>query len=118
MWVADDGIGPGRRLLNEVEDYARSAGAPALRLETNSSLTEAIALYRSVGGTSRCHPATARPSPITRSRSAWPECGDAVVVVEPAASSPCRARDARAQVDRLTEETSDAQRDLLHGRLT
>lgn len=53
MWV--DGstrcLGVGRRLLAELEDRAAVNGAPAVRLETNASLTEAIALYRSTGYT-------------------------------------------------------------------
>jgi DNA-binding MarR family transcriptional regulator/GNAT superfamily N-acetyltransferase len=51
MWVAPDarGLGLGRRLLTELEREAAAHGAPAVRLETNRSLTEAIALYRSAG---------------------------------------------------------------------
>ena len=51
MWVSADarGLGLGRRLLVEMERHAREAGVTVLRLETNSSLTEAIALYRSSG---------------------------------------------------------------------
>ncbi len=51
MWVAPNarGLGLGRRLLEELEDHARKAGAKAVRLETNRSLTEAIQLYRSTG---------------------------------------------------------------------
>ncbi|GAA3622946.1 helix-turn-helix domain-containing GNAT family N-acetyltransferase [Microbacterium awajiense] len=51
LWVADSvrGLGLGRRLLAEVEEAARAAGAPAVQLDTNRSLTEAIALYRSAG---------------------------------------------------------------------
>ena len=51
MWVSDDvrGLGIGRRLLNELEARARAAGARSIRLETNRSLTEAIALYRASG---------------------------------------------------------------------
>ena len=51
MWVADAtrGLGLGRRLLRELEEAAARSGAPAVRLETNRSLTEAIALYRSSG---------------------------------------------------------------------
>jgi DNA-binding MarR family transcriptional regulator/GNAT superfamily N-acetyltransferase len=48
MWVSPDvrGLGLGRRLLTELEKHAAANGAPALRLETNRNLTEAIALYR------------------------------------------------------------------------
>lgn len=51
MWVAPParGLGLGRRLVLELERYAAEAGAVALRLETNHSLTEAIALYRRSG---------------------------------------------------------------------
>src|SRR5205085_12432947 len=51
MWVAPEarGLGVGRRLLRELEQCARAAGAEAVHLETNRALTEAIALYRSAG---------------------------------------------------------------------
>lgn len=51
MWVAPEarGLGLGRRLLVELERHARNQGVEALRLETNRSLKEAIALYRSCG---------------------------------------------------------------------
>ena len=51
MWVAPQtrGLGVGRRLLTELEDHAREAGASAVRLETNKALVDAIALYRSSG---------------------------------------------------------------------
>jgi DNA-binding MarR family transcriptional regulator len=51
MWVAPAarGLGLGRRLLRELEDEARGRGATAIRLETNRTLGEAIALYRSAG---------------------------------------------------------------------
>ncbi len=51
MWVAEParGLGVGRRLLTALEARARDHGARAVRLETNRSLTEAIALYRSAG---------------------------------------------------------------------
>lgn len=51
MWVAPAarGLGVGRRLLAELEDHARAAGAPVAQLETNGTLTEAIALYTSAG---------------------------------------------------------------------
>ena len=51
MWVAPGvrGLGLGRRLLRELESHARASGARSVRLETNRSLTEAIALYRSTG---------------------------------------------------------------------
>ena len=51
MWVAAParGRGIGRRLLSQLEANAVRSGAPAVRLETNRSLIEAIALYRSAG---------------------------------------------------------------------
>jgi len=51
MWVSPEvrGLGLGRRLLRELERHAASAGADTVRLETNRSLTEAIALYRKAG---------------------------------------------------------------------
>jgi ribosomal protein S18 acetylase RimI-like enzyme len=51
MWVAPSarGLGIGRRLLVELEQQARAHGVRTVRLETNRSLTEAIALYRSAG---------------------------------------------------------------------
>ena len=51
MWIAPEarGLGVGRRLLAELEDQARKAGARVIQLETNRALTEAIALYRRSG---------------------------------------------------------------------
>jgi DNA-binding MarR family transcriptional regulator/ribosomal protein S18 acetylase RimI-like enzyme len=51
MWVDPSarGLGLGRRLLRELERHAATAGSTTIRLETNASLTEAIALYRSTG---------------------------------------------------------------------
>ncbi|HXA68452.1 MAG TPA: bifunctional helix-turn-helix transcriptional regulator/GNAT family N-acetyltransferase [Bryobacteraceae bacterium] len=51
MWVAPvaRGIGLGRRLLREIERHASEAGVAVLRLETNRTLSEAIALYQSSG---------------------------------------------------------------------
>jgi DNA-binding MarR family transcriptional regulator len=51
MWVSESvrGTGLGRRLLGELERHAAAAGARTLRLETNRTLVEAIALYRSAG---------------------------------------------------------------------
>jgi DNA-binding MarR family transcriptional regulator/GNAT superfamily N-acetyltransferase len=51
MWVAPQarGLGLGRRLLVELERVAAEHGVRTLRLETNKSLVEAIALYRSSG---------------------------------------------------------------------
>ena len=51
MWVAESarGLGVGRRLLTELETYAADHGAGQVRLETNRTLVEAIALYRSAG---------------------------------------------------------------------
>ena len=51
MWVADGvrGLGIGRRMLEALEGQAREQGLTTLRLETNDTLEEAIALYRSAG---------------------------------------------------------------------
>jgi DNA-binding MarR family transcriptional regulator/GNAT superfamily N-acetyltransferase len=51
MWVSAEvrGLGLGRRILAELERRAEDAGVTTLRLETNRSLTEAIALYRRSG---------------------------------------------------------------------
>ena len=51
MWIAPAarGLGLGRRLLVELEQYARAQGAAVVRLETNRTLSEAIALYRQSG---------------------------------------------------------------------
>lgn len=51
MWVdaSARGLGLGRRLLRELEQHAATAGTTMIRLETNGSLAEAIALYRSAG---------------------------------------------------------------------
>jgi ribosomal protein S18 acetylase RimI-like enzyme len=51
MWVAPSarGLGLGRRLLGELEARAAGAGARVVQLETNGSLSEAIALYRAAG---------------------------------------------------------------------
>jgi DNA-binding MarR family transcriptional regulator len=51
MWVAESarGLGLGRRLLSALETHAARSGAAVARLETNRSLGEAIAMYRSAG---------------------------------------------------------------------
>lgn len=51
LWVdpAARGQGLARRLMAEVEAFARSIGHTRLRLDTNSALTEALALYRASG---------------------------------------------------------------------
>jgi DNA-binding MarR family transcriptional regulator/GNAT superfamily N-acetyltransferase len=51
MWVASSGrgLGIGRRILERLEGLARRRRLPLLRLETNRSLSEAQALYRSSG---------------------------------------------------------------------
>jgi DNA-binding MarR family transcriptional regulator/GNAT superfamily N-acetyltransferase len=51
MWVAASarGLGIGRRLLNALEARAARLGSPVVRLDTNRTLTEAIAMYRSAG---------------------------------------------------------------------
>jgi ribosomal protein S18 acetylase RimI-like enzyme len=51
LWVAATarGRGVGRRLLTGLEDRAAAAGGRLVRLDTNGTLTEAIAMYRSTG---------------------------------------------------------------------
>jgi len=51
LWVspATRGLGVGRRLLRELEQHAADRGAKRTRLDTNRTLTEAIALYRKDG---------------------------------------------------------------------
>ncbi len=51
MWISPEvrGLGVGRRLLTTLEDCARDAGASTARIETNSDLTEALALYTATG---------------------------------------------------------------------
>jgi GNAT superfamily N-acetyltransferase len=51
LWVAPEARGQGlaRRLMTAIEDRARAMGIATLRLDTNRSLTEAIALYRATG---------------------------------------------------------------------
>jgi ribosomal protein S18 acetylase RimI-like enzyme len=51
MWIAPQarGLGLGRRLLRELEQAARRERMRSVRLDTNSTLTEALQLYRSSG---------------------------------------------------------------------
>ncbi|MRX44478.1 bifunctional helix-turn-helix transcriptional regulator/GNAT family N-acetyltransferase [Agromyces kandeliae] len=51
LWVASStrGLGLGARLLREVEAAAVALGVGVVRLDTNRTLTEAIAMYRSHG---------------------------------------------------------------------
>jgi DNA-binding MarR family transcriptional regulator len=51
LWVSPTarGLGLARRLMVAVEDAARDLALPLLRLDTNSALPEAIALYRKTG---------------------------------------------------------------------
>jgi DNA-binding MarR family transcriptional regulator/GNAT superfamily N-acetyltransferase len=51
LWVAPEarGTGLGRRLLARLEQHAGEQGGTVVRLDTNATLTEAIALYRSAG---------------------------------------------------------------------
>jgi DNA-binding MarR family transcriptional regulator/GNAT superfamily N-acetyltransferase len=51
MWVSESarGLGLGRRMLEALEQHARTLGFTRLQLETNRVLTEAIALYRGSG---------------------------------------------------------------------
>jgi len=51
MWVADDwrGAGLGSRMLGHLEQRARDLGHRRVVLDTNGTLTEAIALYARAG---------------------------------------------------------------------
>ncbi|MFD1344305.1 GNAT family N-acetyltransferase [Litorisediminicola beolgyonensis] len=51
LWISETarGQGLGRRLMAEAEAAARALGIATLRLDTNETLTEAIALYRKTG---------------------------------------------------------------------
>jgi GNAT superfamily N-acetyltransferase len=51
MWVSPQrrGIGLGRRLLAHLEGEVRRAGRSTVVLDTNGSLTEAIAMYQACG---------------------------------------------------------------------
>lgn len=51
LWVspAARGMGLARRLMAAVEDAARDLGITCLRLDTNSALPEAVALYQNAG---------------------------------------------------------------------
>jgi GNAT superfamily N-acetyltransferase len=51
MWISPQirGIGLGKRLLARLESEARRAGRPRVVLDTNGSLTEAIAMYEASG---------------------------------------------------------------------
>ncbi len=51
MWASPSvrGLGLGRRMLGELEARAQRLGAPAIHLDTNASLVEAIAMYESSG---------------------------------------------------------------------
>jgi GNAT superfamily N-acetyltransferase len=51
LWVAPAARGQGlaRRLMASVEDHARAMGLARLRLDTNATLTEAVAFYTREG---------------------------------------------------------------------
>ena len=51
VWVdrAARGLGVASRLVGSLEERARAAGAPAVQLDTNRTLVEAIAMYRKLG---------------------------------------------------------------------
>ncbi len=76
MWVDDAvrGMGVGRRILVALEQAARDHGAASVTLETNASLTEAIAMYRASGYV-EVEPSTTSSTPTTGSRSRSPELG-------------------------------------------
>ena len=51
LWVAPTarGMGLGSRLMAGIETHARALGLTRLRLDTNATLAEAIAMYRRLG---------------------------------------------------------------------
>ena len=51
MWVSTQtrGQGLGKRLLDRLEDECRRLGHHTVRLDTNSQLPEAVAMYRNAG---------------------------------------------------------------------
>jgi DNA-binding MarR family transcriptional regulator/GNAT superfamily N-acetyltransferase len=51
LWVSAEarGLGLGRRLMDSLEATARAQGATRVRLDTNTALSEAIALYARLG---------------------------------------------------------------------
>jgi GNAT superfamily N-acetyltransferase len=51
MWIAPAarGLGLARRMMTSAEDAARGLGIRTLRLDTNSTLVEAVGLYRAMG---------------------------------------------------------------------
>jgi GNAT superfamily N-acetyltransferase len=53
LWISPEarGIGLSKRMMQAVEDGARSLGFAALRLDTNRALPEALRLYRNAGWT-------------------------------------------------------------------
>ncbi|WP_349979435.1 helix-turn-helix domain-containing GNAT family N-acetyltransferase [Shimia sp. SDUM112013] len=53
LWVSPSarGLGMAHRLMHRVEEVARDLGITTLRLDTNSALPEAVALYRNTGWT-------------------------------------------------------------------
>jgi len=53
MWIAPAarGLGLAQRLMATAEDAARALGIETLRLDTNSTLFEAVSLYRNMGWT-------------------------------------------------------------------
>jgi len=53
MWIAPAarGLGLARRLMTTAEDGARALGIETLRLDTNSTLFEAVGLYQNMGWT-------------------------------------------------------------------
>lgn len=65
LWVDASARGQGlaRRLMAAIEDEARAMGHHALKLDTNSALTEATALYRASGWT-EIAPYTGAPADI------------------------------------------------------
>lgn len=65
LWVHPDARGQGlaRRLMTALEDRARDIDLRRLKLDSNSSLTGAITLYRRMGWTD-CAPYTGHPADV------------------------------------------------------
>ncbi len=65
LWVHPDARGQGlaRRLMAALETRARAMGYQRLKLDSNSALTDAITLYRRMGGAD-CAPYTSFPADV------------------------------------------------------
>jgi GNAT superfamily N-acetyltransferase len=65
LWVHPDAQGQGlaRRLMQQIESRARAMGFRRLKLDSNTALAPALALYRSMGWTD-CAPYTSFPADV------------------------------------------------------